>query len=191
MKKIVIDICGESMTGKSSLINEISKFNGLVLPRHVTTRNHRGDDTDFYKFINSKQLIDRKKIWIMSGKPGHTYGIENFNFENALINSSLKDIPNLVKKSIEEKFKILFIVLYSSNLIDSLKHAQRYSNKEIEYRKKTNMRDFEDFLNGAYLNTTHQKYLFFDAEYESKKEILEKAKIEIIKFMRENNVNYS
>lgn len=83
----IIAIMGPSGAGKTTLANNLVLKNGVVIPRHTTTRSKRKDDEDgFYRYLmhdEYKELYDQGLFFISSGD-GNEIKKENGNFYGVL-----------------------------------------------------------------------------------------------------------
>lgn len=85
-KKSIIAITGPSGAGKTTLGNNLSIRNHLIIPRHCTTRDKRSDDIEgFYRylphekynelFINNSFLISSGDSEVVLRENGNFYGV--------------------------------------------------------------------------------------------------------------------
>lgn len=177
MTKIVA-IVGQSNTYKSSILRDLSHYyETAYIPKHFTTRKRRKDDSDFYVFKTHSP--SSQNIILSSGESGHEYGIlgrvSDFNSHDLIfVVVSFKDITTLRNISSINKFELLVIALYSSNLKKRLLQSYKYDDEEMKYRLKTNTVDLKNYFLSKYSDD-----LLFDIEQNYYSEILNVIKMRI------------
>lgn len=113
--KCIIAITGPTAAGKTTLGNLLSMRNGVLIPRHVTTRLKRNDDKEgFYRYLRHdeyRKLLEEGKFLISSGdgpvvseEYGNFYGVLKSDCVDAwkcsnviILFVSYKDIKQLIE----------------------------------------------------------------------------------------------
>ncbi len=197
--KRIIAIMGPSGAGKTTLGNNLKYQNGIVIPRHATTRERRSDDSpDFYRYFSHQEFADcyqKEKFLIASGDSpvikygnGNFYGIlkedtyASFKLSNdILIYTSYKDINALL--DLREKYLIQILNLTFQNIEEGvqrriLNSGRNHTLDDIKSRIYWALKDDENYrkLIDAYANTIYTDIYGVEETYEQACQILKLKK---------------
>lgn len=157
--KVIVSIMGPSGSGKTTLTDNLILNHDIIVPRHVTTREARGDDKPgFYRYIEYLEflkLVNNQQFLIASSDGIRGYGVlknDCFNaFENAdtlLINSSYKDILQLKHLEIPVRLVVLTFQDIEKGIRERIVNSSRNHNaSDIRYRVESALEDHEKYFN--------------------------------------------
>jgi len=176
-EKGIIAIMGPSGSGKTTLANNLSKRNGIIIPRHVTTRSQRIDDAqNFYRYLSHEEYNEyfKNEEFLISSGDGPKIQKEYGNFYGVLIDdcnkawelsdliilfTSYKDIRKLVNLKNTLDVNILNITFNNIEENVRLRIANRNESFDsIERRIYWALKDEEDYRKEVDLYATASIY---------------------------------
>lgn len=143
MKEVFL--MGNPNVGKTFIIEKLKKDPRIYIPKHVTNRPKREDDTGFYKFVNKEYFKKNTMYFYSKDSNERFYGVDinDIDFKQNkiyLYNASIKNIEDLLKN----KRKVFIAVIINKNItVESLIESNKYSLEEAIYRYKEAKKEFE------------------------------------------------
>lgn len=198
----IIAVMGPSGAGKTTLANNLVLKNGVVIPRHTTTRSKRKDDEDgFYRYLmhdEYKELYDQGLFLISSGD-GNEIKKENGNFYGVLksdcfeafkksdiilLFTSYKDILFLVNLN-NTGFNIRIVNLTFTEIEKNMRERLVGNNEreqtieDINSRIKWALKDLHDYYEELQLYSDITVYTDIKNIEETYQDVCKKLKLKI------------
>ena len=198
----IIAVMGPSGAGKTTLANNLVLKNGVVIPRHTTTRSKRKDDEDgFYRYLmhdEYKELYDQGLFLISSGD-GNEIKKENGNFYGVLksdcfeafkksdiilLFTSYKDILSLVNLN-NTGFNIRIVNLTFTEIEKNMRERLVGNNEreqtieDINSRIKWALKDLHDYYEELQLYSDITIYTDIKNIEETYQDVCKKLKLKI------------
>lgn len=198
----IIAVMGPSGAGKTTLANNLVLKNGVVIPRHTTTRSKRKDDEDgFYRYLmhdEYKELYDQGLFLISSGD-GNEIKKENGNFYGVLksdcfeafkksdiilLFTSYKDILSLVNLN-NTGFNIRIVNLTFTEIEKNMRKRlvgnseREHTIEDINSRIKWALKDLHDYYEELQLYSDITIYTDIKNIEETYQDVCKKLKLKI------------
>ena len=198
----IIAVMGPSGAGKTTLANNLVLKNGVVIPRHTTTRSKRKDDEDgFYRYLmhdEYKELYDQGLFLISSGD-GNEIKKENGNFYGVLksdcfeafkksdiilLFTSYKDILSLVNLNYTG-FNIRIVNLTFTEIEKNMRgrlvgnNEREQTIEDINSRIKWALKDLHDYYEELQLYSDITVYTDIKNIEETYQDVCKKLKLKI------------